>query len=363
MRNLSFLFLLPTFFVTACGHGMVDYNVKPKQEPIYNFTQSSQVLSCLGSQINQSREHPIDVYVSNIPDHTTPTIEGGFLTKNAVMMVTTALDRLQTNKVAVIGKGGAVKSRRQVQILGSFTELNRTVQSNALSGETVFPGGFQLSLGSDKNANHIALDLAMSEQNRIVPSTPTSVSIQIHGNSGNATLTYDEGSDFAAIGAIGYSGQEGFHSGQRLLIETSVALMMSKYFDVDIRSCLNANKKAEKSEVKTDYDSPIFQRSSLGNASTTKARPNLWQRFSGNNALYSSDGVFADTSLKQLPETQGGRVVLPRGSQRQYLRAQPEEFTPNRTSSYSGVPPATMKDPANGDMADFLNRTYNKGLR
>lgn len=318
------------------------------------------MLACLGRKIDASREHPIDAYISNIPDHTTPTIEGGFLTKNSVMMVTTALSRMKTSKVAVIGKGGALQNRRQIQILGSFTELNRTTQSSALSSESILPGGFEISLGSDSNANHIALDLAMSEQNRIVPNTATSVSVQIHGNSGNATLSYDEGEDFAAIGAIGFTGQEGFHSGQRLLIETSVALMMSKYFDVDIRSCLNANKKSENPDIKTDYDSPIFQHKTVENFAPAPAMHP--QTLSSNNDLYSEDGVFADTSLRKLPVTQGGQVVLPRQNQRQYLRAQPEEFVQNRASQYAGVPPRGIKDPANGDMADFLNRTYNKGL-
>ena len=67
---------------------------------------------------------------------------------------------MKTDKVAVVGKDGARKGRRQVQILGSFTELNRTTGSGALSGDAIFPGGIELSVGTDKNYNHIALDLA-----------------------------------------------------------------------------------------------------------------------------------------------------------------------------------------------------------
>ena len=195
--------------LVGCAGSRIDYDVKPKSEPVYNFTQSSKVLACLGHKIDVTPNPSIDVYITDIPDipdHTIPSIETGFLTKNAVMMVTTALDRLGTRKIAVIGKNGALKDRRQVQVLGSFTELNRTVGSQALSAEAVFPAGLELDIGGDKNANHIALDLAMSERNRIIPNTATSVSIQAHGNSGNATLTYDEGEEYAAPGAQTYSG-------------------------------------------------------------------------------------------------------------------------------------------------------------
>lgn len=379
--KLKYFIFIP--FLAACGHMPGAHNVKPKQEPVYNFTQSSRVLSCLGEKIDRTDKTSIDVFVSNIPDHTIPSIESGFLTKNAVMMVTTALDRLSTEKVAVIGKNGAMRERRQVQILGSFTELNRTVQSSALSGEAAFPGGFELGLGADKNTNHIALDLAMSELNRIIPKTATSVSIQINGNSGDATLTYDEGEDFAAIGALGFTGQEGFHSGQRLLIETSVALMMSKYFDVDIRSCLQGSKRKNQSPVETDYDEPVFPQQDLESAAVDTAagseveadvstlprrtRPELTseQRMMRSQAQrpypiappspqpYSSQGFYEaePSGLQQ----QNGVYVLPRGAPNRFLRAQPREYgTSPSQESFSGVPDQNVPDPASGSQQDFL---------
>lgn len=243
---------------TACAALPDAAEFKPRQEPYYNMTQSSQVLECVGAMIDYSPGPGVDVYISDIPDHTIPSIEAGFLTKNAVMMVTTAIDRLNTEKVQVVGRNGADPRRRQVQLIGSFTELNRTTASDALSGEVVLPGGFSFDLGHDENYNHIALDMALSEFNRVIPHTGTSVSVQIHGSNGDVTVTYDKGSDFAANVGGGFTAQEGFHAAQRLLVETSVAMMMSKYYGVNIANCLQRAKSPEAKPMTARYDRPVF---------------------------------------------------------------------------------------------------------
>jgi hypothetical protein len=260
MRFKKYIFLVfCAVCLTSCTKNPLEVDFKPAHEPMYNFTQSSQLLACTGKKIDRIEADPVDVYVSSIPDHTTPSIEGGFLTKDAVMMVTTAVSRLNTDRVAVVGDGGADDTRRQVQVFGAFTELNRTTQSNAVSGDMAI-GDWEFELGKDKNINHIAIDLAMSENSRIIPHTPTSVSIFIHGERGDAQLAFDNGGDFATAVAYGYTGQEGFHSASRLLIETSVAVMMSSFYDLDITDCLNTTKKAE-DDVRvqdTSYDKPVF---------------------------------------------------------------------------------------------------------
>lgn len=375
--------------VGACGHGPGALNVKPKQEPVYNFTQSSQVLECVGAKVDRTQTTPIDVYISDIPDHTTPSIEGGFLTKNAVMMVTTALDRLDTDKVAVIGRNGAMRSRRQVQMLGSFTELNRTTKSNALSGQAIIPGGFELEVGGDNNFNHIALDLALSEQNRIIPKTATSVSVQIKGNSGDVTLTYDEGDDFAAIGALGFSAQEGFHSSQRLLIETAVALMMSKYFQIDIKDCLQSTAKTDKVPIASDYDTPVFPEAAMKAepkpvatapapvaapaytpAPTTTNQPVYLRRGEYETRAYTpptplapqpQPETFYQEEPTALPET-NGVVVLPRNSNARFLRAQPPEYQQNNNADFSGVPSTNVQNPAADNEPEFYKQQSREKL-
>lgn len=262
MRSLaktSSIFLT-AFLLAGCSSSKTPDH-KPKREPAYNFTQSSQVLACVGDMVDSSNGDPIDIFISNIPDHTTPSIESGFLTKNAVMMVTTAVDRMNSPRIAAVGANGGIPIRRQVQILGSFTELNRTSKSKAMSGQAILPGGFELDFGRDENFNHIALDLAMSENNRIVPKTATSVSIIIHGNNGDVTLTYDDDGDYAAVGAIGYTAQEGFHSASRLLIETAVAVMVSRFYGLDITNCLNRARKETAPNNDLPYDKPVFKSS------------------------------------------------------------------------------------------------------
>ncbi|MEC8665482.1 MAG: hypothetical protein VXY16_08425, partial [Pseudomonadota bacterium] len=333
--------------LSGCGYNPLEVDVKPRGEPVYNYTQSSNLLDCVGKNINYSNVPSIDVYVSNIPDHTIPSIESGFLTKNSVMMVTTALDRFNTNKVAVVGKNGGDPRRRQIQILGSFTELNRTTSSSAMSSESLFPGGFELEFGADKNFNHIALDLAMSEENRIVPGTSTSVAVQVHGNSGDVTLTYDDGDEFAAIGAAGFTAQEGFHAAQRLLIETSVALMMSKYFDIPIRNCLNAVKKPETQKIYNPYDRPVFGGSDEIPALTIDngyySAPAMQQ--SGALTVYDNNGQPQQYNGKRLdlyrydqslPEA-NGHVFIPGNGGRRYLYDQPRSYDKEPADGYAGV--------------------------
>ncbi len=260
----SLLAITTLLLTSGCNYMSKDIDVKPSNEPAYNFSQSSNLLSCVGEMIdNTPQAQPIDIFVSNIPDHTTPSMDQGFLTKNSLMMATTAISRINSDKVSVIGTNGGLKGRRQIQMLGAFTELNRTVQSNALSGDSALPGGIRLSIGNDKQFTHIALDLALAEHNRIVPHTPTSVSIQVKGSTGDIKLSYDEGEDWAASGGIGYKGQEGIHAAQRLLIETSVAIMVSKYYGLEITNCLTKNKKSNGETTKHSYDKPIFQEKKL----------------------------------------------------------------------------------------------------
>ena len=259
LSNRCLLIASFCFVLSSCGFNPEKVDIKPNQEPMYNFTQSSRVLDCLGNLIDSKPNvPPIDVFVSNIPDHTVPSIETGFLTKNAVMMATTALSRINSPMVQVVGQNGADPRRQQIQVLGAFTELNRTTQSRSVSGDVIIPGGVRLQTNADKDYNHIAIDLAMSQFNRIVPGTSVSVSVWIHGNSGDATITYDDDGDFAAIAAGGFTAQEGLNSGQRLLVETAIAIMISRYYQVDIKKCLKRSKNIDATPIRGRYDYPVF---------------------------------------------------------------------------------------------------------
>lgn len=322
MKSLAqkFSTILVSLALTACAANPLQTKVKPKNEPTYNFTQSSQVLSCVGNFINLGNKPPVDIFISSIPDHTIPTIETGFLTKNAIMMVNTAFDRLQTELVSIVGNDGGMKDRLQVQVLGAFTELNRTMRSSAASGEVIIPGGFELEFGNDQAYNHIALDLALSYKNRIVPGTSTSVSIQIDGGSGDITLSYDEGDEFAAIGALGFSGQEGFHSAQRLLVETAVAIMMARFYSLDIRQCWNKTKKPSHESPVFDYDYPVFDVSTIDQKKEVLINSSVPNRvwMGDRETFLMSPAVNEPLYQPEVANPNPGIVIMPQGVTKQW---------------------------------------------
>lgn len=324
MRKIT-IFLGSLLLVVGCTGPQIGIDIKPSFEPTYNMTQSSSLLSCVGDYIDYDQEaQPLDLFIADIPDHTTPVIEAGLLAKNAIMMVTTAIDRLYTPKVAVVGQNGGQQGRHQVQVLGAFTELNRTAESGALSGDVIFPGGWDLSLGKDQSFNHVALDLVLAESNRIVPGTATSVSIQIYGGSGDMDITFDTGDEFAIAGSMGYTAQQGFHSAQRLLVETAVALMMSRYYDIDIRDCLMQSKNEDADKSSYSYDAPVFPSESSEDTEESQS-PSLSERYNSTgrapqslplNKSYLSEGNQKYERYKVIsPEVQGEetrrRIVVP----------------------------------------------------
>lgn len=321
--------------LSACGTDLLNLDVKkPSNPPMYNMTGSSAVLACVGGYINRAATPPVDVFVSDIPDHTTSSIETSFLTKNAVMMVTTAIDRLGTEKVEIVGRNGGIQGRRQVQVLGAWTELNRTTSSNAINGKGTFPGGLSLNLSRDKSVNHIALDMAMSENNRIIPQTASSMSVQLNAASGNATLTYDEGGDFAAVTALGFTATEGFHSAERLLIETSVALMMARYYGIDMKNCLD---RAGTPPGVRSLDKPVYTHK------TPQKRVNQYSRYSPSSSdrpslvILKDEPVNLQSDVSALP-TENGVVVVPKraGKRARYLEEQPSEYTNRDEGDFSG---------------------------
>lgn len=357
-KKLSVITLAPLLLI-GCQTNYVKLDIKPKTAPVYNMTRTSVVLSCIGEKINSMDVQPIDIFITDIPDHTIPSIESGFLTKNSVMMATTAVDRLGTSKVAVVGRNGGLKNRLQVQILGSFTELNRTTKSSALSSKTALPGGFTFDFGGDKSVNHLAVDLAMSVNNRILPSTATSLSIKVNTQSGNTTLTYDDGGDFATVGALGFSAQEGFHSAQRLVVETAIALMVSKFYKIDMKECLNGgfNQYDPKGIDKPIYIDnakkvPYQSRPSYKNYESKKeivkkpiytlenqnslGKRNATQEFSTKQNSYSISPPQEDV------------VILPRTGRkntRKIITEKPPEYTnKNNKGSYSGSDSINSED-------------------
>lgn len=337
--SIKSLFISGIVFLTAgCSELPTAADFKPANEPMYNMTQSSQVLACVGAKVEASGGPMIDMFISDITDHTTPSIESGFLTKNAVMMMTTAVDRVGATNVQIVGRKGGLPTRRQVQIIGAFTELNRTTESQALSGDVALPGGVEFSVGKDRNYNQIALDVALSEYNRIVPGTATSVSIQIYGQSGDVTLTYDEGEEVAASVGGGFTAQEGFHAAERLLVETAVALVVSKFYGVDMTQCLEKAKNPHRRDTKFIYDKPVFDRMDEDRSLVILDGPPPVR-----SSSISSSATKPSDSQEFSGESDRGEqknfIILGGGSEKKRVVDElPSELGPSRASTYSGVP-------------------------
>jgi hypothetical protein len=213
--------------------------------PRFNVTNATTLLSCIGSLIDQSDQPSTDFLIGSIRDQTKPLEVPGLLATDNTMMTSIALDRMQTKKVNVVGPQGVNKQGRVIQLVGAFTELNRTLSSNAL-GVSGRISDYELEFGTDDEWNHIAFDMALTQNGRVINGMTTSVSIIVAGNSGDGNVNVQPNNDSSAVISFGYRNKEGIHSAQRLLIETSAAVLIARLYNVDSTECF---KKAYKEDA------------------------------------------------------------------------------------------------------------------
>ncbi len=211
-------------------------NLFAKEDPHFNTTRASNVLACIGDAINKSDAPDMDLIVSGVRDQTKPVEVPGLLATDNTMMATVAVDRLNTNKITVIGSSGAVKDRPTYQLVGAFTELNRTYNSTALGGSARL-GAFEFDMGNDAEWNHIALDLGLTRNGRLVNGMTVSVSISLQNNNRDGNLSVSPGSTNSGVIAIGFRTKEGIHAAQRLLVETATAVLIAKLYHINASNC------------------------------------------------------------------------------------------------------------------------------
>ncbi|HEY1097006.1 MAG TPA: hypothetical protein VGF14_07170 [Alphaproteobacteria bacterium] len=242
-KTCSLVLFLSCFSLTACqyipdGFGKKDprSNLFAKEDPHFNTTRASDVLACIGHQIDNSPLPGIDLIVSGVRDQTKPIEVPGLLATDNTMMATVAVDRLNTDKVSVIGSNGMINGRPAYQLVGAFTELNRTYNSTALGGAARI-GNIELDLGNDREWNHVALDLGLTHNSRLVNGMTVSVNISLQNNNVDGNMTVTPGSSNSAVIAVGFRTKEGIHAAQRLLIETAIGVMMAKLYEVDASPC------------------------------------------------------------------------------------------------------------------------------
>lgn len=213
-------------------------NISPDAYPHFNVTDVTQVLTCIGQEIDKSPFPATDFIIGSVRDQTKPIDVPGLLATDNTMMMTLALDRFGSKKVSVTSQKGYNKKHNLIQLAGAFTELNRTTRTNAIGGSARI-SDYEFDLGADTEWNHIAFDLALTQLNRVVNGMTVSVSISVAGDSGDGNVLIQPNDSSSAAIAFGYRNKEGIHAAQRLLIETSLAYLVSKLYQVDPSTCFN----------------------------------------------------------------------------------------------------------------------------
>ncbi len=235
----TLLFLPLTLIIGGCSIAAKERESSlyfPQKDPVANITNFTPVLACVGQKINESPIPGIDIYISPIPDDTTPFDMSGSLVKDATMMATTAFDRFGTNKISVVGQNVQNSNRAHIQLVSSFTELNKTTRSKA-HGFGFSIGDFSADFGKDETWDHVAMDLALTQNGRLISGKTASVAISVLGENGEGNIRVGN-SDYQATVSLGTRGQEGLHAAQRVLIELGLAVIMSHLYQVDYQDCL-----------------------------------------------------------------------------------------------------------------------------
>ncbi|MFZ4761873.1 MAG: hypothetical protein ACOYK8_03565 [Alphaproteobacteria bacterium] len=225
-------------------------DIWPSAPATINKTSISTGLSCLGRLIEQTPDKQLDVFVATIGDDTIPVDVAGLLARDTTMMATTAVDRLGTSKITVVGRGAHLPENDLVQLVGGFTELNRTVSSRAYGGAARF-GNYEFNLGADETWNTIGLDLALTKGGRLLSGGTVSLSVTVEGENGDSNVLINPSKNKSFSLSSGYKAQEGIHAAQRLLIELGVATLFASHYGIDASICF--------SDLAKQPDSPIVK--------------------------------------------------------------------------------------------------------
>ena len=231
--------LICIFFLQSCS---VSYHedgrqIRPERKARYNMTDATVFLQCVGGLIDKSPNPGTDFFIARLRDQTRPFDTVGLLALETTMMASIAMDRLGTPKIRVVG--GSVEGMPEpVQLIGAFTELNRTITSGALGGALRLDDIAEIDLSADQEWNNIALDMALVYNTVMLNGMTASVNISVEGDSGDGNFIIAPGEEYSGVISMGYRGREGIHAAQRLLIETAIGILMGKFYDVDMTQCI-----------------------------------------------------------------------------------------------------------------------------
>ena len=208
-------------------------------------TPNTSLLSCLGDMIDASPQNPVYINVHRLRDETIPEYfrERG-LTNGGMWLATTAISRLDTDKVVAVlarysDEALLPDDITRVDFRGAFTQFDRLGVTGAANARATLDK-FGFNLGLTKEYELITGDFTTSINGRVLNST--AVGIIVLRSSGAGALSWNSGSDSGQVQIRGRM-REGRQAAQRHIIEAATALHVASYFGIDYQACLQKDER------------------------------------------------------------------------------------------------------------------------
>lgn len=208
------------------------------QVPEYVISSWSSCLAKLGRHIDS---HPgvraLDVYVGDVIDETGIAEQ---LSQGGSTMVIEAIEKLRSNKVAVVGSQPKAADRDYRIIVGAFPQFDRTVRSSSRGAKIGLTRFFGADAGEDRTWNYLSSHLMMTDDDgRLSYNESVSLGIWFSDDNGEANFTGDGDEVLAAGLSISYKVKRvaGRHQAQRELIDGDVFLHMARHFGYPAERC------------------------------------------------------------------------------------------------------------------------------
>ena len=217
----------------------------PEAEVTTIETPNTSVLSCLGDMIDASPQNPVYINVHRLRDETIPEYfrERG-LTNGGMWLATTAISRLNTDKVvAVLARYSnddlLPDDITRVDFRGAFTQFDRLGVTGSANVRATFRK-FGFDFGLSEEYELITGDFTTSINGRVLNST--AVGIIVLTNSGAGTLLWNDGGKSGRVQLRGRM-REGRQNAQRHIIEAATVLHIASYFGLDYKECLEKDER------------------------------------------------------------------------------------------------------------------------
>lgn len=240
--------ILFNFMVMLGGCAVTAPEVKdfdPEGKVTMIETPNTSLLSCLGDMIDASPQNPVYINVHRLRDETIPEYfrERG-LTNGGMWLATTAISRLNTDKVVAVlarysDEALLPDDITRVDFRGAFTQFDRLGVTGAANARATLDK-FGFNLGLTKEYELITGDFTTSINGRVLNST--AVGIIVLRSSGAGALSWNSGSESGQVQIRGRM-REGRQAAQRHIIEAATALHVASYFGIDYKACLQKDER------------------------------------------------------------------------------------------------------------------------